>query len=97
LDGFSAGGGLWSIGLSLVEFGLIISWIASVSIVSKSFGLRSSEGYDRKVITEMSGGGVLLGESGLDVDWVCSEVFSEFMSKSGSGGSFRLSGGHELK
>jgi hypothetical protein len=50
-----------------------------------------------KVITEMSGGGVLLGECGLDVDWVSSEIFSEFMSKSGSGGSFRLSGGHELK
>lgn len=50
-----------------------------------------------RVITEMSGGGVLLGECGLDVDWVGSEIFSEFMSKSGSGCSFRLSGGHELK
>ena len=50
-----------------------------------------------RVITEMSGGGVLWGECGSDMDWVSSEIFSEFMSKSGSGGSFRLSGGHELK
>lgn len=47
-------------------------------------------------ITEMSGGRAMSRESGLDMDGVCSDVFSEFMSQSCSGGCFRLSWSHEL-